>query len=255
MARPFNNHLKGDASKLKAHRVDLSQKAKEAFNLFKQALLKAPVLKFTDYSKPFMLEMDMSSNGLGALLLQEGEDGKLHPIAYGSHSLTKAERNYHSGKAKFLGLKWAITDHFKEYLTYKPFVVQMDNNPLTYLFATPNLDACGHQWVASLTNFNFTIEYQHGKNNADVLSQVNESLSICEVKAILDETSVGCQDRAELPLLAAHQGEEEELVWVFTAHVLKEEMHVIDWVEAQNEDPIICKTIEWMCSKKEKSLK
>ena len=38
------------------------------------------------------------------------------------------------------------------------------------------------------------------------------SLSIHEVKAILDETSVGCQDRAELPLLTAHQGEEEELV-------------------------------------------
>ena len=58
LARPLNNHLKGDASKLKAHRVDLSQKAKEAFNLLKQALLKAPVLKFADYSKPFMLEMD-----------------------------------------------------------------------------------------------------------------------------------------------------------------------------------------------------
>ena len=39
-----------------------------------------------------MLETDASSDGLGAVLLQEGEDGKLHPIAYGSQSLTKAER-------------------------------------------------------------------------------------------------------------------------------------------------------------------
>ena len=189
----------------------MSQKAKEAFNLLKQALLKASVLKFADYSKPFMLEMDVSSDGLGAVLLQEGEDGKLHPIAYGSHSLTKAERNYHSGKAEFLGLKWAITNHFKKYLAYKPFVIWTDNNPLTYLFTTPNFDACGHQWVASLANFNFTLEYQHGKNNAaaDVLSWGNKSLSACKVKAILDKTSVAFQDRAELPLLAAHQGEEE----------------------------------------------
>ena len=45
--------------------------------------------------------------------------------------------------------------------------------------------------MASLANFNFTIEYQCGKNNAavDTLSQVNESLSACEVKAILNETS------------------------------------------------------------------
>ena len=110
--RPLNNHLEGDASKLKAHKVVLSQKAKEAFSLLKQGLLQAPVLKFMDYSKPFMLETDASSDGLGAVLLQEGEDGKLHPIAYGSQLLTKAERNYHSGKTQFLmhlsGLLWTI---------------------------------------------------------------------------------------------------------------------------------------------------
>ena len=87
LAGPLNNHLEGDASKLKAHKVVLSRKAKEAFSLLKQALLQAPVLKFADYSKPFMLETDVSSDGLGAVLLQEGEDGKLHPIAYGSQSL------------------------------------------------------------------------------------------------------------------------------------------------------------------------
>ena len=128
--RPLNHHLEGDTSKLKAHKVVLSQKAKEAFSLLKQALLQAPVLKFVNYSKPFMLETDASSDGLGAVLLQEGEDGKLHPVAYGSQSLTKAERNYHMGKTEFLTLKWAITDHFKEYLIYQPFVVQTDNNPL-----------------------------------------------------------------------------------------------------------------------------
>ena len=116
LARPLNNHLEGDASKLKAHKVVLSQKAKEAFSLLKHALLQAPVLKFADYSKPFVLETDASSNGLGAVLLQEGEDGKLHPIAYRNQSLTKAERNYHLGKTEFLTLKWAVMDHFKEYL-------------------------------------------------------------------------------------------------------------------------------------------
>ena len=42
---------------------------------------------------------------------------------------------------------------------------------------------------------------------------------------------------------------------VSTAHVPKEEMHVIDWLEAQNEDPVIWGAIEWMQLGKEKSLK
>ena len=205
LARPLNNHLEGDTFKLKAHKVVLLQKAKEAFSLLKQALLQAPVLKFVDYSKPFVLETDTSSDGLGAVLLQEGEGGNLHPVAYGSQSLTQAERNYHSGKTEFLTLKWAITDHFKEYLIYQPFIVWTDNNPLTYLFTTPNLNVCRHQWVATLANFNFTIEYQCGRNNAaaNALSWVNESLNAHEVKAILDETTIRCSNQAELTVLAS----------------------------------------------------
>ena len=38
-------------------------------------------------------------------------------------------------------LKWSVTEHFKEYLAYAPFTVCMDNNPLTYMLTTPNLDA------------------------------------------------------------------------------------------------------------------
>ena len=95
--------------------------------------------------------------------------------------------------------------------------------------------------MASLANFNFTIEYQRGRNNAaaDALSRVNESLNAQEVKAILDETTVGCSDRAELSVLAGRRGEEEERVRVSVARVPKEEMHVIDWLAAQKGDPVI----------------
>ena len=66
--------------------------------------------------------------------------------------------------------------------------------------------------MASLTNFNFTIEYQCGKNNAatNALSRVNECLSAHEVITILNKTVISCQDRADMTLLRAQQGEEEE---------------------------------------------
>ena len=54
-------------------------------------------------------------------------------------------------------------EHFKEYLAYTPFVVSTDNNPLTYILTTPNLDATGHRWADTLPLFEFTLEYQKGQ--------------------------------------------------------------------------------------------
>ena len=64
--------------------------------------------------------------------------------------VTTHEKNYHSMKLEFLALKCAIMEHFKEYLLYQPFLVKTDNNPLTYIMTTPNLDATGNQWVSAL---------------------------------------------------------------------------------------------------------
>ena len=90
------------------------------------------------------------------------------------------ELRYHSSKLEFLTLKWAITEQFREYLQYQPFYVKTDNNPLTYVMSTPNPDAVGHCWVASLAGFNFTIEYLWGTDNqvADALSQVGDRLEL-----------------------------------------------------------------------------
>ena len=52
-------------------------------------------------------------------------------------------------------MKWVVMEHFKEYLLYQPFLVKTDNNTLTYIMTTLNLDATGHQWVGVLVHFNF----------------------------------------------------------------------------------------------------
>ena len=118
--------------------------AREAVAILKGKVQSAPVLVFPDFKKPFLLEMDASKEGLGVVLSQKLSDGRYHPIAFGSHSLTPVEKNYHSSKLEFLTLKWSMTEHFKEYLAYAPFVVWTDNNLLTYVLTTPNLEAMGH---------------------------------------------------------------------------------------------------------------
>ena len=162
IAQPLNEHLAGEGASRKSEWVSLSEGALEAFQALKQACMSTPILAFTDYTKDFLLKTDTSKEGLGAVLSQKQADGQYHPIAYGSWALTTQEKNYHSTKPKFLALKWAIMEHFKEYLLYQPFLVRTDDNPLTYIMTTPNLDATGHQWVGALARFNFQLEYQKG---------------------------------------------------------------------------------------------
>ena len=143
--------------------------------------------------------MDASKEGLGAVLSQKQSDGWYHPIAFGSRSLSPVEKNYHSSKLEFLALKWSVMEHFKEYLTYAPFVVWTDNNPLTYVLTMPNLDATGHRWVGALASFQFELEYQKGADNGvvDALSLVPINHSRQTIQSLLEGVIVGASNRGE----------------------------------------------------------
>ena len=193
IAQPLNEHLVGEGASRKSEQVSLSEEALKAFEWLKQACMNSPVLAFADYTKDFLLETDASKEGLGAVLSQKQEDGWFHLVAYGSRALSTHEKNYHSTKLEFLALKWAIMEHFKEYLLYQPFLVKTDNNPLTYIMSTPNLDATGHHWVSILAKYDFQLEYQKGRDNAaaDALSRVTTHLPPEAVQAILDGVTIG----------------------------------------------------------------
>ena len=144
IAQPLNEHLTGEGASRMSEQVSLSEDALKAFKVLKQVCMTAPVLAFANYTKPFLLQTDAYKDGLGSVLSQKQTDGQYHPVTYGSRALTPHEKNYHSTKLGFLALKWAVTEHLKEYLTYQPFLVKTDNNPLTYVMMTPNLHATSH---------------------------------------------------------------------------------------------------------------
>ena len=103
--------------------------------------MSAPILGYPIIDKPFILHTDASLNGLGAVLYQKDQEGKIRVIAYASRSLSKSERNYAAHRLEFLALKWAITEKFKDYLYGGSFEVFTDNNPLTYILTSAKLDA------------------------------------------------------------------------------------------------------------------
>ena len=168
-----------------------------AFNKLKYHMTHAPILAYADYDKEFELQIDASTEGLGAVLCQE-QGGQLRVISYASRSLGKSEENYPAMKLEFLCLKWAVTEKFYDYLYGHRFTVKTDNNPLTYILTTAKLDATGQRWVSALSAFDFNIIYKPGKNNvaADALSRYplpNKNISSDAVQAVYRKTQDGAQ--------------------------------------------------------------
>ena len=254
---PLYDLTSGENKDKKSERVDLPPEALEAFERLKAACLQAPILAFPDFNKPFLLETDASGKGLGAVLSQKQADGRYHPIAYASRIMNDTEQRYHSNKQEFLALKWAVTEQFHEYLSpygknRNEFVVRTDNNPLTYIFSSTNLDAAGQRWVAQLASYNFSLEYQKGKDNtvADFLSRLDKRLPKEEVqdyldkipypgvKAVLDNAITPLEERAELgvrPNPESGNANQEEAVAARAARLAS--TNIIDWKVEQEGRP------------------
>ena len=97
--------------------VSWSEENHGALNFLNDCLTSSTVMANPGYEIPFVLHTDASQEGLGAVLYQKQQE-RMSVIGYASRTLTPMETKYHlhSGKLKFLALKWAITEHFRDYL-------------------------------------------------------------------------------------------------------------------------------------------
>ena len=215
----------------------------------------APVLAFADFEKPFLLGTDASSCGLGAVLSQKQDDGKFHPVTYASRELKGGEKKYHSSKLEFLALKWAVTDQFREYLQYQPFTVRTDNNPLTYIMTTPNLDATRHRWVAAMAGYDMTIEYLKGTDNkvANMMSWVPKRLDLETVTVLLNHarnSDVPWAETDDPRLMEEHQRINEDVI-LWAHQLVKQDKRFQNlmnqnWVLSQMNNPVLRYVVEWI---------
>ncbi|KAK3548422.1 hypothetical protein QTP70_012843 [Hemibagrus guttatus] len=142
VAGPLTSLLRG-----KPKRLAWTDQARAAFQQLKENFTSAPILRHPDPDLPFMVEVDASSKGLGAVLSQHhGEPGKLHPCAYYSRRLTAAECNYDVGNRELLAIKAALEEwrHWLEGARH-PFQVLTDHRNLEYLCGAKRLNPAAGQ--------------------------------------------------------------------------------------------------------------
>lgn len=83
-----------------------------ALDAVKAILSCESVLVAPDYSRPFCLPVDASDVGVGAVLLQAGEDGVKKPVVYLSRKLNCHQKNYSTIEKEALALVLAV-QHFE----------------------------------------------------------------------------------------------------------------------------------------------
>ncbi len=105
-----------------------------AFQAAKDLLSNAPILAASNFNLPFMLLVDASQSGAGAVLVQEDAQGIEHPVSYFSRKFSKCHMSYSTIEREALALLWAV-QHFEVYLgsSVQPIIVYTDHNPLIFL--------------------------------------------------------------------------------------------------------------------------
>ena len=169
-----------------------------AFDDVRREISRSPVLALFDPCRPTTVSADASSFGLGAVLLQEQDNGEQRPVAYASRSMSPTEQRYAQIEKEALAITWAC-DRFADYLVGLEFHVETDHKPLVPLLGAKRLDELPlrvQRFRMRMLRYHFTISHVQGKNLvvADTLSRapepgrsVQDSLET-EVEAYVDAT-------------------------------------------------------------------
>lgn len=142
-----------------------------AFNNIKEEIGKAIVLKYFDPKAPISIQVDASSAGLGAALIQNGM-----PVALASKTLSGPETRYSNIEREMLAVVFGL-EKFHHYVWGQAVTIQTDHKPLESI-ALKNLANAPPRlarMLLKIQGYDFTVKYNPGKSIpiADCMSRVS----------------------------------------------------------------------------------
>ena len=178
IARPLTNLTKLDVP------YEWTNRCQEAFEFLKQMLLKEPILKYPDPSKPYTLFTDASKFAWACVLTQEYEhefDGKkrkiLHPITYMSGLFKGSQINWATLTKEAYAIYVSVKklDH---YIQDAEVTLRSDHLPLKSFLQKNTMNTKVNNWAIDITSRcrNIQFEYIKGIKNtlADTMSRLIE---------------------------------------------------------------------------------
>lgn len=152
-----------------------SSEAQESFERLKIQLTTAPVLINPDYTRPFFIRCDASTQGIGSVLFQKSNEGDELPICFMSSKLNDAQKNYSITELEMLAAVMSVKK-FRPYIEGHDFTIITDHASLQWLMRNQR-DLTGRlaRWCLKLQHFNFKFEHVSGAQNVvpDTLSRIH----------------------------------------------------------------------------------
>ena len=172
-------HLSDPLNKLlqKDHPFQWNEACEQAFNSLTTAFCEIVTLKFRNFSKPFIVDIDASDVGIGAVPSQLNEVNVEQPVGYYSRSISKSERKYAVNRKEMLALVEALR-HFRCYLLGKILKVRTDHSALQWLRTFRDPGGQVPQWIERLAEYDFDLVHCPGKqhSNADALLRYSQTV-------------------------------------------------------------------------------
>ncbi len=146
----------------------------EAFQKLKELICSEPVLLMPKLEEPFELEVDASNYAIGATINQKDEQGRWHPVAYYSTTLSETKRNYNIYDKELLAVVKSLC-HWRTYLAGAPhqIVIHTDHSNLLYWKEPRKISRRIAREFQELQEYNFVLKHVAGNKNAqaDALSR------------------------------------------------------------------------------------
>jgi hypothetical protein len=123
-----------------------------AFDVLKNALIRAPILIQIDLTKPFIFDVDWSTQRDGAILSQR-EARNERVVAYANKGFFPIQQRFHPMEGECYVLIWGIM-FFWQYFYHSHFTLYIDHKPLEWMATI--FDAYGRRrWINMFLNFSF----------------------------------------------------------------------------------------------------
>ncbi|KAF7831755.1 Transposon Ty3-G Gag-Pol polyprotein [Senna tora] len=202
---------------LKKNQFKWQEETEMAFQQLMQCMTKEPVLTLPNFTLPYMVDIDASNKGIGAVLSQNG-----HPVAFFSKKLCSKLANASTYVRELYAITQAIMKWRHYFLGHK-FTIRTDHKSLRELMRQVIQTPEQKFYLSKLLGFHYEIVYRLGKSNAttDALSMIEEMhvdeeeggvyLSMAAFRSVLGDDIREC-NATNSSMLHYHQQFQQQLL-------------------------------------------